>query len=214
MVTQVVNIENSYSKKEEFWNALTHGIAFLLAFPGLILLVIKANETRSKIELFSYIVFGISMMMLFLSSTLYHSVPTHKSFFKKMDHCSIFLLIAGTCAPIALVAVGGKTGWTIFWIEWILTLIGIVMKIFFVYRFKTLSLIVYIGMGWLIIFAYKPLVTHITEKGFFVLLLGGVFYTAGTYFYKNKRIPYNHAIWHLFVLAGCAAMFASIYFYI
>ncbi|HWI50186.1 MAG TPA: hemolysin III family protein [Rummeliibacillus sp.] len=210
----VVNIENGYSKREEFWNALTHGIAFLLTIPGLILLIQKANESGSKIELFSYIVFGISMMILFLSSTLYHSVPMHKSFFKKMDHCSIFFLIAGTYTPIALVAVGGTTGWTIFFIEWILTIIGVVMKMFFVYRFKSLSLIVYIGMGWLIIFAYKPLVTHITVKGFLVLLLGGIIYTVGTYFYKNKRISYNHAIWHVFVMGGCAAMFASIYFYI
>ncbi|MFJ8263273.1 hemolysin III family protein [Rummeliibacillus sp. NPDC094406] len=213
-MAHAVNIENGYSKREEFWNALTHGIAFLLTIPGLILLIQKANESGSKIELFSYIIFGISMMILFLSSTLYHSVPTHKSFFKKMDHCSIFILIAGTYTPIALVAVGGATGWTIFFIEWILTIIGVVMKMFFVYRFKTLSLIVYIGMGWLIIFAYKPLVAHITVKGFLVLLVGGVIYTVGTYFYKNKRISYNHAIWHVFVMGGCAAMFASIYYYI
>ncbi len=212
IVAHTVNIESGYSKREEFWNALTHGVAFLITIPGLILLVQKVSG--SKIELFSYIVFGVSMMLLFLSSTLYHSVPTHKSFFKKLDHCSIFFLIAGTYTPIALVAVGGQTGWTIFWIEWILTLIGIVMKMFFVYRFKTLSLIVYIGMGWLIIFVYKPLVSHISGNGFLVLLLGGVIYTAGTYFYKNKQIPYNHAIWHVFVMGGCAAMFASIYFYI
>ncbi|RIJ64406.1 hemolysin D [Rummeliibacillus sp. TYF005] len=213
-MAQAVILENGYSKKEEFWNALTHGVSFLLAIPGLILLIEKANENGSKIELFSYIVFGLSMMLLFLCSTLYHSVPIYKSFFKKMDHSSIYFLIAGTYTPIALVAVGGKTGWVIFWIEWILTIIGVIMKMFFVYRFKTLSLIVYLGMGWLIVFAYKPLITHITLKGFLVLLLGGVIYSVGTYFYKNKRIPYNHAIWHVFVMAGCAAMFASVYYFI
>ena len=102
-MAKAVIIDNAYSKKEEFWNALTHGVSFLLAIPGLMLLIQKANENNSKIELFSYIVFGISMMILFLCSTLYHSVPVYKSFFKKMDHCSIFFLIAGTYTPIALV---------------------------------------------------------------------------------------------------------------
>ena len=214
MMTQAIIKESGYSRKEEFWNAATHGLGCLLAIPALVLLILKANGNGSTIELVSYIIFGVSMMLLFLSSTLYHAVPVHKSFFKKLDHSAIFLLIAGTYTPIALVAIGGSLGWTIFGIEWGLTLVGIILKQFFVYRFKALSLLVYIGMGWLVIFAYKPVLAHIGTNGFLTLLLGGIIYTAGTYFYKNERIPYNHAIWHLFVLAGCAAMYMCIYLYI
>lgn len=203
---------NQYNKKEEFFNALTHGVGCFLTIPGLFLLLNKAGA--STIELVSYTIFGLAMFLMYLSSTLYHSVPAQKAFFKKLDHSSIFLLIAGTYTPIALVAIGGKVGWTIFFIEWTLAIIGIVLKQFFVYRFKIASLLVYIGMGWLIIFVYEPLLDYISLQGFLTLLSGGIFYTAGTYFYKNKKIPYNHAIWHLFVMGGSAAMYASVYFYL
>lgn len=213
-MTQSIAEPNSYSVKEEFLNALTHGVGALLTIPATILLINKAQATGSTIELISYIIFGISMFCLYMASTLYHAWPTHKSFLKKMDHSSIFLLIAGTYTPIALVAIGGKTGWIVFGIEWGLTIIGIVLKQFFVYRFKALSLLVYIGMGWVAVFVYEPLLAHITMQGFLTLLAGGLFYTVGTFFYKNKNIPYNHAIWHLFVMGGSAAMFLSVYFFI
>lgn len=213
-MTQQIAEQSSYSVKEEFWNAVTHGIGAFLTIPATVLLVQKAILEGSPTQLISYVIFGISMFCLFTASTLYHSVPTHKSLFKKLDHSSIFLLIAGTYTPVALIAIGGKLGWTIFAIEWSLALIGIVLKQFFVYRFKKLSLLVYIGMGWLVIFAYKPVLQHFSSEGFLVLLAGGLLYTIGTYFYKNKKIPYNHAIWHLFVLGGCAAMFAAIYLFV
>ncbi|WP_409370347.1 PAQR family membrane homeostasis protein TrhA [Lysinibacillus sp. 38-6] len=203
----------SYTMKEEFWNALTHGIGAFLTVPATLLLVHKALTTGTSTELISYIIFGISMFCLYIASTLYHALPTHKVLLKKLDHSSIFLLIAGTYTPIALIAVGGKLGLSIFIIEWVLAFIGIILKQFFVYRFKKISLLVYIGMGWLIIFAYKPLVAYISFNGFMILLLGGIFYTAGTYFYKNKKIQYNHAIWHVFVMAGSAAMFVTIYLF-
>ena len=206
--------QNSYTVKEEFWNALTHGIGALLTIPATLLLVHKALTSGSTTQLVSYIIFGFSMFCLYLASTLYHAIPTHKVLLKKLNHSSIFLLIAGTYTPVALVAVGGQLGWTIFTIEWVLAIIGIVLKQFFVHRFKKASLLVYIGMGWLIIFAYKPLVAYISFDGFMALLLGGICYTAGTFFYKNKNIPYNHAIWHLFVMAGSAAMFAAVYVFI
>ncbi|MFF5994466.1 hemolysin III family protein [Lysinibacillus sp. KU-BSD001] len=213
-MTQAIVMESGYSRKEEFWNAITHGLGCILAIPAIVLLIVKASGNGSVIELVSYMIFGISMLLLFLSSTLYHSIPVNKNLFKKLDHSAIFLLIAGTYTPIALIAIGGKLGWTIVGIEWGLTLIGIILKQFFVHRFKAVSLLIYIGMGWLVIFAYKPVLAHIGTEGFLTLLAGGIFYTFGTYFYKNKRIPYNHAIWHLFVLAGCVAMFMSIYLYI
>jgi len=203
----------SYTMKEEFWNALTHGIGAFLTVPATLLLVHKALTTGTSTELISYIIFGISMFCLYIASTLYHALPTHKVLLKKLDHSSIFLLIAGTYTPIALIAVGGKLGLSIFIIEWVLAFIGIILKQFFVYRFKKISLLVYIGMGWLIIFAYKPLIAYISFNGFMILLLGGIFYTAGTYFYKNNKIKYNHAIWHVFVMAGSAAMFVTIYLF-
>ena len=206
--------QNSYSAKEELWNGITHGIGALLTIPATIVLIQKAQVSGSTTELVSYIIFGISMFCLYMASTLYHVLPTHKSFLKKMDHSSIFLLIAGTYTPVVLVAIGGTVGWTIFIIQWVLAAIGIILKQFFVYRFKVVSLLVYIGMGWIIIFVAKPLLQHISWAGFFTLMTGGLFYTVGTYFYKNKKIPYNHAIWHLFVVAGSAAMFFAIYLYV
>ncbi|MGN4124180.1 PAQR family membrane homeostasis protein TrhA [Lysinibacillus sphaericus] len=206
--------QSSYTIKEEFWNALTHGVGAFLTIPATLLLVHKALVSGSTTELISYIIFGISMFCLYLASTLYHSIPTHKVLLKKLDHSSIFLLIAGTYTPVALIAVGGQLGLTIFIIEWVLAIIGIVLKQFFVHRFKKVSLLVYIGMGWLIVFVYKPLVTYISFDGFMTLLIGGIFYTAGTFFYKNKKIKYNHAIWHVFVMAGSAAMFAAVYLFI
>lgn len=213
-MAQMMIEQNQYDTKEEFWNTATHGMAALLTIPATFLLVQKAQETGSSIELFSYIIFGIAMFCLYLASTIYHAWPTHNTFLKKLDHSSIFLLIAGTYTPIALVAIGGTTGWIIFGIQWGLAAVGILLKQFFVYRFKAVSLMVYIAMGWIIIFVAKPLLGHIGWSGFATLLAGGLIYTAGTYFYKNKHIPFNHAIWHLFVMAGSAAMFLAVYLYV
>lgn len=213
-MTQIITMQASYSKKEELWNAITHGAGFVLTFPATWALVLKAQHTGSTVELSSYLIFGFAMMALYLASTLYHAVPVHKDFFKKLDHSAIFLLIAGTYAPIALIAVGGTLGWTILLIELSLAVIGIILKFSFVHRFKKASLIVYIAMGWLIIFAYKPLLAQIGYEGFLWLLAGGLMYTAGTYFYKNEKLRYNHAIWHLFVLAGSACMYVCVYLYL
>lgn len=212
-MTQVVVRKGTYSKKEEFWNAMTHGIGALLTIPATYLLVEKAIENESNVALVSYIIFGISMFLLYLASTLYHSVPTHKNLLKKLDHSSIFLLIAGTYTPVALIAIGGQAGWTLVGIEWGLAVIGIVLKQFFVHRFKRISLLVYIGMGWLVVFVFQPVLEYLTINGVFLLVAGGLSYTVGTYFYKNSKIPYNHAIWHFFVMGGSVFMFLAIYFY-
>ena len=212
MTTNMI-VNSSYNKKEELWNAITHGLGVLLAIPGLVFLILKAVQQQSTIALVSYIVFGVSLILMFLSSTLYHAIPIYKTALKKLDHSAIFVLIAGTYTPIMLVAFGGPLGWVYFGIEWALASIGIVLKQFFVHRFKMVSLLVYIGMGWLVIFVAKPLISMIGMSGFGWLLAGGLFYTIGTYFYKNDRIKYNHAIWHLFVLAGCVSMYACVYLY-
>ena len=206
-------IQSGYSKKEEFLNSLSHGIGAILAIPATLLLVQKARLEGSTVELISYIIFGFSMFCLYAASTLYHAWPTHKSLLKKLDHSSIFLMIAGTYTPVALVAIGGKSGWTIFFIEWGLALLGILFKMYFVHRFERLSLIVYLGMGWLAIAFYEPMMDYITMNGFLLLVAGGLSYTIGTYFYKNKKIPYNHAIWHVFVMGGSLFMFLTIYLY-
>lgn len=213
-MAQLVVEKSGYSKKEEFWNATTHGMGALLAIPATLLLAVKALRTGSASELVSYIIFGVSMFCLYAASTLYHSWPNHKVLLKKLDHCSIYLLIAGTYTPIALIAIGGRAGWIVFGIEWGLALCGIVFKMYFVHRFKRLSLLVYIGMGWLAIVFYKPLLNHISIDGFLLLLAGGLSYTIGTFFYKNKKIPYNHAIWHVFVMGGSLFMYLTIYYYL
>lgn len=214
-MTQIlIEQKNAYNAKEEFWNGLTHGIAALLTIPATFLLIDKAQENGSTVELISYIIFGISMFCLYIASTMYHSWPTHKTFLKKLDHSSIFLLIAGTYTPVVLIAIGGTLGWTIFAVQWTLAFIGILLKQFFVYRFKLLSIFVYIGMGWIIIFVVKPLFAHIGLAGVLTLVAGGLSYTIGTYFYKNDKIPYNHAIWHLFVMGGSVAMFIAIYYFV
>ncbi|SOC36456.1 PAQR family membrane homeostasis protein TrhA [Ureibacillus acetophenoni] len=210
---QSIVVKSTYSKKEEFWNAMTHGIGAFLTVPATYLLVKKALFNESNVALVSYIIFGISMFLLYLASTLYHSVPTHKNLLKKLDHSSIFLLIAGTYTPVALIAIGGSTGWTLVGIEWGLAVIGVVLKQFFVHRYKKISLLVYIGMGWLVIFVFQPVIDYLTINGVLLLLAGGLSYTVGTYFYKNSKIPYNHAIWHVFVMGGSVFMFLSIYFY-
>lgn len=209
----MATFQSSYSKKEEFYNSLTHGIGALLAIPATILLVQKALENGTKIDLISYIIFGISMFCLYAASTIYHAWPTHKSLLKKLDHSSIYVMIAGTYTPVALIAIGDKLGWIIFSVEWVLALFGILFKMYFVHKFEKLSLIVYLGMGWLAIIFYNQMVEYITMSGFLLLLTGGISYTIGTYFYRNKKIPYNHAIWHIFVMGGSLFMYLTVYLY-
>lgn len=208
-------LDDYKTKREEFWNAITHGIGFILAIPACILLILQAEKMESPLYMMSFTIFGISMMILFLASTLLHSVPErYKKICSIIDHSSIYILIAGTYTPFALLAIGGKLGWAIFALEWGLTVIGIVFKVFFIHRFEALSLIFYIAMGWVIIFAFNPVISHITMNGFWILLTGGILYTVGAYFYANRKIPYNHAIWHLFVLGGSAMMFICIIGYV
>lgn len=208
-------LDDYKTKREEFWNAITHGIGFILAIPACILLILQAEKMESPLYMMSFTIFGISMMILFLASTLLHSVPErYKKICSIIDHSSIYILIAGTYTPFALLAIGGKLGWAIFALEWGLTIIGILFKVFFIHRFEALSLIFYIAMGWVIIFAFNPVISHITMTGFWILLTGGILYTVGAYFYANRKIPYNHAIWHLFVLGGSAMMFICIIGYV
>lgn len=201
--------------KEELWNAITHGIGFIASIPALVVLILAAVQTGSALQITTFSIFGASVIILFLMSTLLHSMPEkYKHIFAILDHSSIYILIAGTYTPFLLIAIGGTLGITLLCIIWSLALLGVMFKCFFIHRFEKLSLIFYIGMGWLIIFAIKPVYLYLGVNGFALLLAGGLFYTIGAIFYAWRSLPYNHTIWHLFVLAGCGSMYACVYFYL
>ena len=202
------------NKKEELWNAISHGIGAILTIPAIVLLIIKGAKEGTAIHIVSYSIFGASMLLLFVMSTLLHSLPVKvKKLFSIFDHSAIYILIAGTYTHFVLISLQGALGWTLFGIICGLAILGILFKVFFIHRYEFVSLIFYIVMGWLIIIAVKPLIASITMNGFFLLLLGGILYTVGAIFYAWRAIPYNHAIWHIFVIAGCASMYMSIYLY-
>ncbi|QDQ03053.1 hemolysin III family protein [Lysinibacillus fusiformis] len=201
--------------KEELWNAITHGIGFIASIPALIVLILAGVQHGNAMHIVTFSIFGASVIILFLMSTLLHSMPEkYKFFFAILDHSSIYILIAGTYTPFLLLAIGGTLGVTLLCIIWTLAILGVLFKCFFINRFEILSLVFYIGMGWLIIFAIKPIYLYLGSHGFSLLLAGGLFYTIGAIFYAWRSLPYNHTIWHLFVLAGCGSMYTCIYLYL
>ncbi|MED0772195.1 MULTISPECIES: PAQR family membrane homeostasis protein TrhA [Bacillus] len=204
-----------FTIKEEIANAITHGIGVLLSIPALIFLIIFAVKYGSPTDIASFSIFGASMLLLYLSSTLLHSIQHKKTkdILEIVDHSAIYVLIAGTYTPFLLGPLKGALGLTLLIIVWSLALGGIVFKIFFVKRFIIFSTLVYLMMGWLIIVAIKPLYASLSGPGFGLLLLGGLLYSAGTIFYIWRKIPFHHAIWHSFVLGGSASMFFCILFY-
>lgn len=201
--------------KEELWNAITHGIGLAMSIPVCILLIIYSAINGSALHVTSYSIFGASLILLFLMSTLLHSVPEkYKRIFSILDHSSIYILIAGTYTPFLLIAIGGTFGIVMLCIIWSIAILGVVFKCLFIHRFEKLSLVLYIAMGWLIIIAIRPLYSFLTFDGFMLLLYGGLFFTFGAIFYAWTRLPYNHAIWHLFVIAGCGCMVSCVYLYL
>ncbi len=207
---------SKYSVLEEVLNAITHGIGAMLAAAALALLIVFATIYGDVWHVVSFSIYGATLIILYLFSTLYHSFQNQKvkSIFKILDHSAIYLLIAGTYTPFALVTLRGKLGWTIFGITWGLAVLGVIFKAFFIKRFKVISTLTYVLMGWVIVFAFKPLVANLSIEGIRWLVTGGVLYTVGSIFYLFKKIPYNHAIFHLFVLAGSICHFFSILFYV
>ena len=193
--------------KEELWNALTHGIGFIISIPTCILLILVAVKTGGAVEIVSFTIFGSSLVLLFLMSTLLHSMPEkYKRLFSILDHSSIYILIAGAYTPLLLIAIGGVLGIVLLSIVWGIAIFGVVFKCLFIHKFETFSLLLYILMGWLIMFAIKPLYAFLHFNGFTILLIGGLLFTFGSIFYAWRKLPYNHAIWHLFVIAGCACL--------
>ena len=208
---------SEYSDIEERANAITHGLGVVLGVVGLILLLIRAFDHQADtLTITSMAVYGSSIILLFLASTLYHSITTEKTkrLLKTLDHCAIYLLIAGSYTPFLLVSLRTPLAIGLMAVIWGIALVGIIMKIAFVYRFKRLSLVTYLAMGWLSLIVVYQLAMNIDIDGLVLLALGGVIYSLGVIFYVAKRIPYNHAIWHLFVLAGCACHFFAIYLYV
>jgi hemolysin III len=201
---------------EEHLNSLTHGTGALLSAAGLGVLVFLTHRNGAMLPLVSCSIFGATLVLLYTASTLYHSArsPRLKHVFKIVDHSCIYLLIAGTYTPFTLVTLQGSWGWTLFALIWALAAAGIAFQIFFVYRFKILATIAYVLMGWLAVFAVKPLIDALPAGGFAWLLAGGIVYTLGALFYLLKKLPYNHAIWHLFVLGGSTCHYFAVLLYV
>jgi hemolysin III len=206
----------TYPRREEIANAITHGIGAALSVAALVLLIVFSSLKGTAWHIVSFTIYGSTMLLLYLSSTLVHGLRDGKAkdFFEFMDHSSIYLFIAGTYTPFLLVAIRGTLGWSLFGIVWGVALFGVIFKAFFVKKFLFLSTIFYIAMGWLIVIAWNPLTAVVAPQGMNLLALGGVLYTLGTIFYVWRGFPYHHAIWHLFVLAGSILHFFAILIYL
>jgi len=197
---------------EEILNAVTHGIGAALAVAALVgMLVYYYND--GVWHLTSCLVYGTSLILLYLASTLYHSFKNErlKLIFKFIDHAAIYVVIAGSYTPFALIPLRGDLGWMIFTVVWSLALAGIIFQIFCVKKFRLLGTICYLGMGWFAVVMIQPLLHRLPIDAIYWLIAGGLFYTVGAVFYLFKKIPFNHAIWHLFVLVGSAAHFVAIF---
>lgn len=205
-----------YPKKEELANAITHGFGVLLSAAALVLLIVFSSLHGTAWHIVSFTVYGVSMLLLYTSSTLVHSFPDGKlkDLFEIFDHSSIYLFIAGTYTPLLFNVVQGRLGWTLFGIVWGIAAIGVVFKAFFTKRFRFTSTVIYIVMGWVIVFAWKPLTINLPSQGIVLLVIGGLLYTVGTVFYIWRSFPYHHAVWHLFVLAASILHFLMILLYI
>lgn len=192
-----------YSKKEEFYNTVSHAIGIPLGFIGLIVLLVRDSH-QTEWSTFSIIVYGLSIVLLYSASTLYHGIKdeSKKPLLRKLDHISIYFLIAGTYTPVALISLEAGSGWMLFWLVWGIAAFGTVLKVFFTGKFEIFSLLLYLVMGWLVVIDLSNVIDLHSTQGLLYLSLGGAAYTFGIIFYVVERIPFNHAIWHLFVLAG------------
>lgn len=211
-----------YTKGEEIANSITHGIGALISIAALVILIVASAKYGDAWYIVSFTIFGVSLIILYLFSTLYHSIqsPKAKKVLRVFDHSSIFILIAGTYTPYTLTVLRGPLGWTIFGIEWGLAIVGIVFKAIVLGKYSELedgklgkiSTIIYILMGWFVAISFKKLYIVMPPKSFTMLIAGGIIYTVGAFFYSKDNIPYSHPIWHLFVLGGSICHFFSVLF--
>lgn len=209
-------VTHTFSKKEELANSITHGVGALLSISALVILIVYASLYGTVWHVVSFTIFGVTMFILYMSSTLLHSFPEGKAkdIFEIFDHSSIYFFIAGTYTPFLLVVIKGTPGWSLFGIVWGLAIAGTVFKCFFVKKYLFSSTALYVVMGWLIVFAWKPLVNNLSLEGMTYLAIGGALYTLGAIFYVWRGFKYHHAVWHLFVLAASVAHFYCVLFYV
>ena len=200
-----------YTGREELANVATHAAGLLASVVGVCVLVYLGVVRDEALRAVSAAVYGVTLVALYAASTLYHAFREEgiKRVLRVLDHCAIYLLIAGTYTPFVLVGIGGGWGWTLFGIVWTMAVAGILFKVLFTGRFAVLSTAAYVAMGWLGVVALRPLVAAVPPAALLWLLMGGIAYTAGTLFY-HRRVPYSHALWHLFVLAGSVCHFIAI----
>ncbi len=200
-----------YTGREELANVATHAAGLLASVVGICVLVYLGVVRDEALRAVSAAVYGVTLVALYAASTLYHAFREEgiKRVLRVLDHCAIYLLIAGTYTPFVLVGIGGGWGWTLFGIVWTMAVAGILFKVLFTGRFAVLSTAAYVAMGWLGVVALRPLVAAVPPAALLWLLMGGIAYTAGTLFY-HRRVPYSHALWHLFVLAGSVCHFIAI----
>lgn len=205
-----------YPEKEEKFNILSHGLGFLLSIVGTYFLIQKAQLYENKLHSLSFIIYGFSLIILYGASTLYHSAqkPDRRRFFNIVDHAAIYILIAGSYTPFTTITLEGSTGRILFGTIWGCALVGIVAKLFFTGKYDRLSTIMYVLMGWIAIFAIKPLIDNLHPTGLIYVGMGGALYTIGAVFYSLKSLSYGHAIFHIFVLGGSLCHYLAIYLYV
>ena len=206
----------AYTPREELANSLTHGLGAGLSVAGLVLLVVRSAQHGNTWHVVSTAIFGASLVLLYAASTLYHSLRGErlKQVLQKFDHAAIFLLIAGTYTPFVLVTLRGPWGWSLFGVVWGLAVAGVTLKFWLAGRFRLISTLIYLAMGWLVMVAIKPLVAALPAGGLKLLFAGGLCYTGGAAFYLWKHLPFHHAIWHLWVLGGSACHWTAVYLYV
>ena len=204
------------SMGEEIANSIIHGIGIALSITALVLLVVFSSQRGNAWQIVSFSIYGTTLVILYLFSTLYHSFHNKKVkfFFRLFDYASIYLLIAGTYTPVTLTILRGPLGWTVFGIIWGLAILGVVKQFVFFHKFQAFSVITYLIMGWLIVLVIKPLLSEVPLMFFMWILIGGLSYTLGIVFFVWDKMPYNHSIWHLFVLGGSISHFFAFLFYL
>jgi len=207
-------VAHHYSPMEEKTNVISHAIGFVLSVVALVLMLFKAGLYGDIRHLVSAAIFGLSLISLYAASTLYHGAkdPQRRSRLRIFDHATIYILIAGTYTPLTLITLKGTTGWLIFGVSWGMAIAGVTLKLFFTGKYGALSTLMYVLMGWTIMFAITPLVNNLSSQGLYWLIAGGIAYTTGAIIYSIKSIKFNHAIFHMFVLLGSFCHFVSIYF--
>ncbi|GLQ96750.1 PAQR family membrane homeostasis protein TrhA [Dyella mobilis] len=205
-----------YGFGDELASSIIHGIGVALSVAGLAALVVHTAGGGSASDVLASAVYGLSLILLYTASTLYHAVRVESArhLLRTLDHIAIFLLIAGTYTPFTLIALRGTWGWTLFGIVWSLALLGSALELGVLKRYRRFAVLLYVAMGWVGIVAFRPLLAHLQTGGMVLLLAGGAAYTLGVPFYLWRKLPYHHSVWHFFVLAGSVLQFLAVFFYV